>query len=208
MRKILITALLFCVCRTVSRAQNSKVEFGVEGGFNTSYLQDTNSGANSDAVYGVNLGITGDYYFSSHWSLAAKLLYDQKGWGNGYLIAADGSEITGINFKLNYLTVPLMASFHFGRTRSFYIDFGPYLGSLLSAEDTNNNTGVKPYFNNMDFGFDFGIGWKYPISKSVKFFIEGEAQAGIVNIFNPNNGSSFEGERSSLNVGFDFPMGK
>ena len=208
MRKILITGLLFCACCSVSLAQSSKLEFGVEGGFNTSYLQDTNSGANSDAVYGVNLGVTGDYYFSSHWSLKAKLLYDQKGWGNGYLVGADGSEITGINFKLNYLTIPLMASFHFGHTRNFYIDFGPYVGALLSASDNNGDSGVKSNFNSSDFGFDFGIGWKYPISKSVKFFVEGEAQAGAVNIFNPNNGSSFEGERSSLNVGFDFPMGK
>jgi opacity protein-like surface antigen len=209
MRKVFITTMIVCGFFAGALAQ-APVKFvpGVEAGFNTSYVQDTNSGANSDAVLGVNLGVTGDYYFTDHWSLKAKLLYDQKGWGNGYLVGSDGSQITGINFKLDYLTLPVVASFHFGRLRNFYIDFGPYLGVLLSASDNNSDPTVKSYFNNADFGFDFGIGVKFPISKKVKFFIEGEAQAGVLSIINQGGGNSFESERSSLNVGFDFPMGK
>jgi hypothetical protein len=132
MRKALTPLVVLCCFYTVALAQNAnKFEFGVEAGFNASYAQDTNSGANSDAVWGFNFGATGDYYFSDHWSLKAKLLYDQKGWGNGYLVAPGGSETAGINFRLNYLTLPVMGSFHFGRLRNFYIDFGPYMGVLL-----------------------------------------------------------------------------
>jgi hypothetical protein len=209
MRKVFILLVVICCFCSVSFAQTSgKFEFGVGTGFNAAYAQDSYTGANSDALYGFNFGISGDYYFSNRWSLRAKILYDEKGWGNGYLINSDGSETNGLNFQMNYLTMPVMASWHFGRMKNLYIDFGPYIGVLLSANETNDNANVKPYFNNTDFGFDFGIGAKFPVSKNVKFFVEGEAQAGVLNVFKQGDGSAIQSERSSINIGFDFPMGQ
>jgi hypothetical protein len=208
MRRLFIIAVIICFYSVASAQTAGKFELGAGIGLNASYIQDSYTGANSDAVYGFNLGITGDYYFSDRWSLRAKLLYDEKGWGNGYLVATDGTQVTGLDFHMNYLTIPVMASWHFGRMRNFYVDFGPYIGMLLSANETNDNTDVKPDFTNTDFGFDFGLGAKFPISKNVKFFIEGEVQAGVLNVFKESDGSAIESERTSINVGFDFPFGK
>jgi len=207
MNKFISALFIFTGLYTASFAQKSNgVAFGLNAGFNEGYVQASNSLLSSTSVGGFNLGASADFYFSDRWSFKAKLIYDQKGWGNGFLIAADGSEIDGVDFKTNYLTVPLMANWHFGRTRNWYLHFGPYVGFLLSAQESNDNTDVKSAFNSTDFGFDLGIGVKFPVAQKVKLFIEADGQSGVINIFKQNSGSSLQAERSSLNFGVNFDI--
>jgi len=76
------------------------------------------------------------------WSGKTKLIYDQKGWNNNFIDFQEGS-FSAKNFRLNCLTVPVMASWHFAPKRNWYLDFGPYLGILLNARETDYNTDVK-----------------------------------------------------------------
>src|ERR1700761_5824453 len=94
--------LVLGFCGLASAQQVKKVEFGVDLGYNTGYVQDGNSGQQTDAVSGFNAGVSADTYFSDRWSLKVKVIYDQKGWGNGYLTDFDGNEIDHADFKLNY----------------------------------------------------------------------------------------------------------
>ena len=208
MKKLLISFVILSGTFLSASAQKSNsVEFGINIGSNESYITQGSGNydqTKSDNVYGLNVGFSAEYYFSDRWGLKGKLIYDQKGWGNGYLVNADGSETDGVNFQLNYITVPLMANWHFARNRNWYLNFGPYVGFLLSAKETNDNVDVKDAFNSTDVGFALGIGVKIPLSNKVKLFIEAEGQGGGTNITTDNSGPTIQTGRSSLNIGLNF----
>src|ERR1700744_4075931 len=116
-----------------SAQQKNNVEFGFNVGLNSAYVEDGNSNMHTNEIAAFNLGVSADAYFSDRWSLKVKAIYDQKGWGDGYLTDGSGNEIDHIDYKLNYITVPVMANWHFTRSRNWYLDFGPYVGFLTSA---------------------------------------------------------------------------
>jgi opacity protein-like surface antigen len=207
MKKILSTLIIaFSIYFSASAQIRTSDEFGLNIGYNAANVYESGSNYHSDYNSGVNLGFSAEHYFSDSWSIKGKLIYDQKGWGNGYLTFPDGSEIDGVNFHLNYLTVPVMANWHFGRTRNWYLHFGPYVGFLLNAtESSNSGVDVKSAFNNTEVGFDAGIGVKFPVSNHVKLFIELDGQAGFNNLFKESD-SSVQTERSSINFGMLFPI--
>ncbi len=151
---------------------------------------------------GMNLGVSAEYYFSEKWSIKTKLIFDPKGWGNDYIQGQNGNDIT-TTVRMNYITIPLLADFHFGRKKNWYLHFGPYVGILLNASETALNTDIKPYLTTTDFGLALGIGVKIPLTDKLKLFIEDDGQAGLVNILNsnPNNSGTATNTRSALNVG-------
>ena len=202
MKKNLTLLVILLGIYSVSCAQTkTKSEFGFNIGFNTSATLDVLS--TSTNGIGFNAGVSGDYYFSNRWSIKAKLSYDQKGWtqGVGLFGEPDGFE-TG-HLTLNYLTVPLMANWHFGKTRNWFLDVGPYAGFLMNA--SLNNADIKPRFKSTDFGFAFGIGVKFPIAEKAKLFLEYDAQTSLTNIFNSSD-FAYINLRAAFNVGVSFPI--
>jgi opacity protein-like surface antigen len=99
-----------------------------------------------------------------------------------------------------------MANWHFGRKRNWYLNFGPYAGFLLNAEETVGGVDVKEAFNTTDFGLALGIGVKIPVSDKLKISIEYDGQAGLLDIFKDNNFGRIQNSRASLNVGLNFMM--
>jgi outer membrane protein W len=188
--------MLLCFSSSILAQQNaSDIELGGNIGFNSTTVSNS-SYSNSAYKTGLNLGVSADYYFSDRWSVKAKLIYDQKGWKDDYY---------SVNLNLNYVTLPVMANWHFGRTRNWYLNFGPYAGFLISASSEGMN--VKSSFNSTDFGLALGIGVKIPISDNLKIFIEDDGQAGFTNILKSNsntNGAKILNSRSGLNVGLNF----
>jgi hypothetical protein len=209
MLKPFLTLLLATGIFTAASAQTKgKTEFGINVGLNTATVF-TNSGygyygyTNPDYRVGFNVGLTADHYFSDRWSLKAKVIYDQKGWDSGYISFNDNSSYA-TDYKLNYLTIPVMANWHFGRTRNWYLNFGPYIGILLNAKESAKNTDVKPYINNPDGGLAVGIGVKFPIGEGSKFFIEYLGQGGVGDVFKNNFDTSVNNSVSSFNIGVTF----
>jgi len=202
MKKIFTTLFIVLGLYGVASAQvkeKGDTEFGVTLGLNTSYVS-AYDGESTDATEGLNVGVAGDFYFSNRWSLKVKALYDQKGWGNGFITDDQGNELDGVDFKLNYITIPVLANWHFGMHRNWYLDFGPYVGILTSAKAGGYD--VKDSFATTDVGFRVDLGVKFPISDRAKFFIEIGGQGGGTNVF--KDGSTVQNETSSLNVGVNF----
>lgn len=205
MKKLLSIAILALGFVSISLAQNKgNVEFGVHIGYNNSTVTVSNSFLQADNGIGFNAGFAADYYFSDRWSIKGKLIYDQKGWDNGTF--ANGNEQYITNYNLNYLTVPVLANWHFGSKRNWYLNFGPYAGFLLSAEETAGGINVKEAFNRNDFGLALGIGVKIPVSDKLKISLEYEGQGGYSNIFKESDGSRVQNSRTSFNVGVNFMM--
>lgn len=203
MKKKIITVTLLIAFSVIGFAQKKgDVEFGINLGLNSSNV--TSEYLSSYTGTGVNLGFAADYFFSDSWSLKGKIIYDQKGWDNGLLYV--GVNRYNTNYNLNYLTIPVMANWHFGKKKNWNLNFGPYAGFLLSAEETAYNTNVKEFFNTNDFGLNIGIGVKFPLSNKLKLNIEYEAQSGFSDVFKDNNNKRIIGTRGALNVGLNFLM--
>lgn len=206
MKRLFITILFCTLFYSLGFAQtNSGVEFGINAGFNCAYIMGPPTGPYSPLTTGVNAGPSVEYYFSDRWSLKGKFILDEKGWGNGFISDNNGDAVSGVDIKLNYLTIPLMANWHFGHSRNWYLNFGPYAGILVSARERQDNIDLKSQFNTTDFGLDIGIGIKFPIGQYAHLFIEADGQGGITNIFKNNGGITAQNARSSLNLGFTVP---
>ena len=202
MNKFFTTLIAVCAISTAAFSQTKgTTQFGIQVGYNASTV--TASGyTNTDYRSGFNGGIVMDHYFSESWSFKAKALYDQKGWDNGYVSTPGGTTFT--NIKVDYLSIPLMANWHFGGTKNWYLNFGPYVGILLNAKETAGGTDFKDYFNSTDIGVDLGIGVKFPVSNTTKFFIELNGAGGITDMVKNNTGSALRNQVSSVNIGFAF----
>jgi hypothetical protein len=204
MKKLFFTTLILLGCYTLTNAQTrNATEFGIDVGYNSSYLIESQSNYNTDFRSGLNVGVSADHYFSDTWSLKVKAIYDQKGWGNGFIVQPSGPTLYNVDFKLDYLTVPVMANWHFGRTRNWYFNFGPYIGFLLDASASDNYPGIKDSFNTVDGGIALGVGIKIPINQTSKFFIEYDGQGGATNVFK-NSDSNYQNIRESINIGINF----
>ncbi len=208
MKKILTTLLISsCIYSIASAQTKNTAEFGANIGFNANTVSFGGTGQSSDYIVGFNAGISLEYYLSDEWGIKVKMTYDQKGWGNGFLILEDDSRIDGVNFHLNYLTIPVMANWHFGRTRNWYVNLGPYVGVLLNSTDSSNSgQNIKDAFNTTDFGLALGVGVKFPVSNNIKMFIEADGQSGVTNIFKYSPDGAFQNARSSINIGFLVPI--
>ena len=189
---------------TSNAQEKGAVEFGINVGYNSSTVIVSNSIFQPDAGNGVNIGLAADYFFAEEWSIKGKLIYDQKGWNNGSFENQFVSYRT--NYNLNYLTIPVMANWHFGRTDNWNLSFGPYAGFLLSAKETTGGIDVKEGFNKNDFGLAFGIGVKIPVSDKLKINLEYEAQSGFSEVFAEPTNSNIQNFRGAFNVGVNFLM--
>lgn len=159
MKKLLTTLLVAAgFCTAAFSQTKGTTEFGINVGYNGATVTAGNL-TNTDYKSGFNAGISVEHYFSESWSFKTKLLYDQKGWDNGFF----GTKTT--NYSLNYLTVPLLANWHFGRTKNWFLNFGPYVSFLLDASESAGGQDVKSYFNSVDGGLDLGIGVRFPVAE-------------------------------------------
>lgn len=184
-----------------SKAQSiGDFEFGGNIGANLSNVTTSEGLANSNPLFSYQIGLTGEYYFAYSWGVKMKLIYDKKGWADGFLEDENFNTMT-TDFELNYLTIPVMANWHFGRTKNWYLNFGPYVGFLLSAQDSESQTDLKDYLNSTDVGLALGIGHKFEINDRTHIFVEYDGQSGLTDIFEENSGSAVRMSRSSFNVG-------
>jgi Outer membrane protein beta-barrel domain len=204
--KKLLTLLLIAGFGMTSQAQEkNSLELGLHVGYNLATVSTSNQ-TNSDYRNGFNVTAVGDYFFSDRWSIKAKIGYDQKGWDTGYLTNLDNGQSFTTDYRINYLTIPVMANWHFGKKRNWYLNFGPYFGILLNASETRFNTDLKNFIHKRDIGIDLGIGVKLPVANKIKVLLELDGQSGLTDLFKQNQGYQIRSNRSSFNAGLLFDL--
>lgn len=203
MKTLFVINLLLLLITSTNAQQSTDIELGIGMGLNIANVLRVDGERNtSSSRISFNSSISGEYYFSESWGFKAKLIYDSKGWSDGFLIRTDeNSENITTDIKLNYITIPLMANWHFGNNRNWNLNFGPFLGVLVSARDSKFNSNLKSELNSTDFGLAFGIGHKFKINDHLKFYIEYDGQIGSMNIFEEDFNNNIRNIRSSLNIG-------
>lgn len=204
-RQLWLITFCMVVLTTVNAQDGRDFEFGGNIGLNLASVSTADGLNNVKTRMGLNVGASAEYYFSDDWGLKMKLIYDGKGWADGFIESEDIGNVT-TNFKLDYITIPLMANWHLGRNRNLYLNFGPYAGLLTSAIDSALGIDVKEAFKSIDFGIAFGIGYKINLSDTTKLFFEWDNQSGLTDIFEENLGDTVKNGRSSLNFGVLFGL--
>ena len=205
--KNLCSALIIILGWSITAFAQEKgtVEFGANLGYNTARVT-TFRNENTNSLSGINLGVSAEYYFSNRWGIKGKLIYDAKGWAGGFVQDLGTGYRYPSDFKLNYITIPILANWHFGPKRNWYLNFGPYVGFLMSAKTTYGNLDVKEGFNANDFGLTLGIGVKIPVAPKLKLLLEYEGQSGYPDVFKSNSATAVTNTRGSFNVGVNFLM--
>lgn len=203
MKKLVVSLfLVFGMCSSISAQKKGDFELGFNVGY--SGFTVSNSQGASKSGSGVNFGASADIYLSDRWSIRTRLTYDNKGWNNGFILDTDSGNSYTTNYRLNYVTIPVMANFHFGKKRNWYLNAGPYAGFLTSAKETRFDLDLKNSFQSTDFGLDLGIGVKIPVSDKAKIYIEYDDQTGFSDIFKQSTTSAVRNSRGSFNVGVNF----
>ena len=203
MKKLSLLIMLLCTSFILNAQEGETVEYPVGGdtelgvslGLFSAYFADSEEFGIPDGIdtrTSLGLSVQYDYYFSKTWSIKAKLNYDPKG---------TGLDLIEEKVKLNYITLPVMANWHFGKRKRWYLNFGPYFGTLLSA--SFNGEDVKDDFKSTDFGFDLGIGVKIPIGGTM-FFIETDGQSSFSTPSEDISAEDVRLSRSTLSVGILF----
>ena len=202
MKKLLLITAIAAFGFTIINAQSDSGDFelGIGLGVNLSNVSDIQGDNNAGSLFSFNIGASGEYYFSDRWGIKAKLIYDSKGWSDGFITDENFDTVT-TDFKLKYLTMPVMANWHFGSNRNWYLNFGPYVGFLLNAEDSELGLDLKDGFNSTDIGIALGIGYKFEIAENTKLYIEYDEQTGFTDIFEQNERNAISNRRMSINMG-------
>jgi hypothetical protein len=195
--------LLFLTVFTASAFSQGKgnVEFGFNIGLNFSNI--TQSNYTYPYAIGFNAGASMEYYFSKEWGIKGKLIYDQLGWNDDLIYDTTSDSYIRTNFRLNYLTIPVMANYHFGDKKEIYFNFGPYVGILLNAHETRFDTDAKAFFNDTDFGLMIGVGYTTLISDKMKFFVSFDVYGGIIDIVKYNENPTVLNICANFNVGIN-----
>ncbi|MBL7922817.1 MAG: PorT family protein [Bacteroidia bacterium] len=138
-------------------------------------------------------GPTVYYPFHKHFAVKSNLFFESKGSGGILPLFDEAGEPLGIHeteVHYNYLTIPLLFDYYFGRRLKGNLTAGPYLGVMLNQ----NTTYTKPVggesivekgtanFIPWDGGLVLGTGGRYTLSKRFTVSIEGRYNIGLTNI--------------------------
>lgn len=170
--------------------------FGVMLSLNSSYIGvDGEFGIPEDQTQYYALSIAGYYetFVSKNWSFKGTLRIDPKG--------AKAESANFLDVELGYITTSVVANWHFGKKRRWYLHFGPYYGMLLNAKAGSED--IKELINSSDFGIDLAIGIKIPVGSSF-IFIESGGQTGLSKLSAVDENDESRNVRNALSLGYIF----
>lgn len=179
MKKIILSVLALGAF-TFSNAQTREkgaIELTPQIGYSSSNYYSGDAGVLNEPISGVAFGVTGDYYFNNRWSLRSGLLFQTMG---------TTSDIIDTEEKLNYITFPINANWHFGSTRKWNLNFGPSIGFLTAAK--SDGLDIKDGVVSTQVGLNVGIGYKIEVSPKLSILIDYQSMAGLTDII---KGSEF-----------------
>ena len=104
--------------------------------------------ASADSRTGFHAGGYLNISFSDKFGIQPELLY-----------SSQGSKLADIDFKTDYLTLPIMIKYN--PAPIFNIHFGPQFGFLMSAKQDDDD--VKEFMKGLDLGAGLGAGVDLPM---------------------------------------------
>ncbi|WP_296703349.1 porin family protein [Algoriphagus sp.] len=181
--------ILLLVLMISSISLKAQTSIGIRGGYSTSsfsYIPALNIRSISvDGLSSPTFAFVVEHFNAKNAGIEVNFQYLSTGFNQ--TIEDTEGVISTNETKLNYLKVPVLASFYVGRSGRFQIKFGPHLGYLLSADDvqreiTGSNPPEIPTYGGVDddpkklmYGLSAGAGIGKLFGKST---ISGEVRFG------------------------------
>jgi hypothetical protein len=172
-------------------AQTNKFELGAEVSPSITFIKGSSFMEDFyDPTFGFSGGFSFQYNIDKRIALRTNLTYERKGGINRNNFYYDVNLIknSSINFNFDYLTLPILVRFSFGKRVKYFINTGPYFGYLLSqtfvTKGDNFNTFTNDYTaatNKFDVGISFGTGIQYPIKEKIYLSSEIRGNLGLYN---------------------------
>ena len=199
MRNALLLFLLLTF--TLSFSQH---KFGVFTGVNYSYFTDGFAGQiGGEDSFGLQIGALYEIPLNEKVSFRPKLVFSQQ--GDRAKTTSDAfatTELTDLDYKLNYLNVPLDFKFW----NKIYVIAGPQIGILISEKA--EGAFVGPVKSTVDVGINLGTGFRIN-----SFFAEIGVYQGLTSMFQysyPGTGSIVDVRNglAKFTVGYTFDVPK
>lgn len=163
MKKLIFIGLLIFF---VSGVQAQETRFGVKGGTNFANIFGDDYGA--DTRISIHFGLLTELGISKRFSIQPEILYSGQGSKSDYL-----------TWKLDYLTVPILAKYFIAE--GFSLEAGPYMAyNLLSEWKVETDSfDMKEETARIDMGAGFGL--EYELLTGV--FFQVRYQLGMITIW-------------------------
>jgi hypothetical protein len=170
-----------------------KFSFSVKAGLNVAQIFAT--GSQGFNHFGFAGGLKFGYRFADKFSFDPEVLYNMKGAARNPNLAMGETESFSVD--LDYVEIPMVFNFHFGKKAKFSFEFGPSIGFLVrekafvnGGEITTSNS-----FNIYDISFLFGLNYYLPKGFGLNF----RYMNSIAPIQAPNG--QFQGGISFVSIG-------
>lgn len=169
MKKLIL--LITIAVSFVLTVKAQEFNLGVKAGVNISNLVGREKYDNKTSFH---FGIVGEYQISEKYSLQPEFVYSVQGTGM--------SKQTSSKYTLNYINVPLMVKYYV--VKGFNLQAGPQLGFVAVAkevfgENDENELILKDRIRPVDFGVNFGLGYKF----GGNFFVEARYNLGLTHMY-------------------------
>ncbi|GEC70712.1 Outer membrane protein beta-barrel domain-containing protein [Flavobacterium flevense] len=201
MKKTLLTLVTLITIGLTNAQVKEKGVIEITPKIGISSFSEFNEDDNTNSNSGVELGATVDYYFNDRWSLRSGLIANKMGGKYDF-------EGESFEDKLNYVTIPINANWHFGSTRKWNLNFGLSPSFLSSAKvKVNGYTENLPddIVESFQLGLTFGIGYKIEVTERFGILIDAQLFSGLTNI-NKASSEKILNSGNSFNVGGVFQL--
>jgi hypothetical protein len=188
MKQLLIAFVAIISTATVFGQKNEKkFTYGVRAGVNFStyfasyknyFGSDVDEAA--DLLTRLNAGVFTNISFGEGFSLQPELEYSGMG----------GKE-NKVKSTFDYLSLPVLVKYSFGRSRNFGVYTGPYVSYLLSARakvDSGASTSITSNMHKVDFGNITGLEYQFGGSGLI---LSVRARIGALNILKGTDGVTY-----------------
>jgi hypothetical protein len=234
--------LVLLLCGFAGAAAAAPVTLGARLGTGIPNLRDNGGNVYSEGYssrVAPNFGVYSVVPLSPKFSLLGELNYAAQG-GKRYGQQPLNFDIPGMppgiyyaDFhsvaKLNYLELPVLATYRFGKTNSLFADLGPYVGYLLSAstetsgsspiyadaggtmpvtppQDLSSDNDITSEVHRFNWGVQGGLGYERPMGHGTAR-VDLRAGLGLTNVQrDPANGQNSTGILV-LSIGYGVPLG-
>ncbi len=226
MKKYWILTTFFIAAFNYSQGQTRSIEYGFAAGINinSAYGSAVNK-TYSEPLLGFNVGGHLKFNTSPRFGIKAILRYEQQGWAYRSLTFEDNTGTTigkgDVLFKLNYLSLPVLAEYSFGNKLKFTLGGGLFVGFLLNNQIiTKINEPVAPNPVSItksrsdarkatNFGLSFSAGIQIPLSTKVQLAFNLHENYGLENINKSQglNNTTLKTNSLGINAGVVFRRG-
>jgi hypothetical protein len=207
-----LVAAAFLFISTSASAQNKEFNIGISGSPSFIYFRsDVLDKDDQDPCLGFSSGLSFEYRFSDLLSVATNASYELKGSRLNLVTTDNLGNTLGtakIFYNYNYLTLPILARFSFGKEEArLFMNAGPFLGILLQQKSkikylseqkvTYENTAA---YKTLDFGLSLGAGFIGELGQKMNLTFEARYNFGILDITKEKLYGQGELHTNSLNA--------